>query len=104
VEGPAVDRGEEILTPQAPAFVADLQSRLGAHRDALLAARATRQAEIATARRIGFRPETAAVRDGDWQVPPPPPGLVDARALFEQVALAEEFPDLRTLPAYELID
>jgi hypothetical protein len=27
-----------------------------------------------------------------------------ARRLFEQVALAEEFPDFPTLPVYELID
>ena len=32
------------------------------------------------------------------------PRLDDARALFELVALAEEFPDFLTLPAYELID
>ncbi|WP_092198817.1 malate synthase A [Blastococcus tunisiensis] len=79
VDGPAVERGEEILTPGALAFVADLQTRFGAHRDALLAARATRRAEIATARRIDVRPETEAVRTGGWQVPPPPPGLVDRR-------------------------
>ncbi|MCW2763334.1 MAG: malate synthase, partial [Marmoricola sp.] len=79
VEGPAVERAEEILTPEALAFVADLQTRFGAHRDALLAARATRRAEIATAGTIEFRPETAAVREGAWQVPPPPPGLVDRR-------------------------
>ena len=30
VEGPAVERGEEILTPEALAFVADLQTRFGA--------------------------------------------------------------------------
>jgi malate synthase len=30
--------------------------------------------------------------------------LDDARRLFEQVALAREFPDFLTLPAYELID
>jgi malate synthase len=30
--------------------------------------------------------------------------LDDARTLFEQVALAEDFPDFLTLPAYELID
>jgi malate synthase len=30
--------------------------------------------------------------------------LDDARRLFEQVALAAEFPDFLTLPAYELID
>src|SRR3954463_9295255 len=79
VGGPPVERGEEILTPGALAFVADLQTRFGAHRDALLAARAARRAEIAAARTIDFRPETAAVREGGWQVPPPPPGLVDRR-------------------------
>ena len=30
--------------------------------------------------------------------------LDDARRLFEQVALAEDFPDFLTLPAYSLID
>jgi len=79
VEGPAVERGEEILTSDALVFVADLQTRFGAHRDALLAARATRRAEVAAARTIDFRPETAAVREREWQVPPPPPGLVDRR-------------------------
>ncbi len=29
--------------------------------------------------------------------------LADARRLFEQVALADEFPDFLTLPAYELV-
>ena len=28
----------------------------------------------------------------------------DARRLFEQVALAEDFPDFLTLPAYALVD
>ena len=32
------------------------------------------------------------------------PDLDDARRLFEQVALADDFPDFLTLPAYELID
>jgi hypothetical protein len=35
VEGPAVGRGEKTLTSEAPALVADLQTRFGAHRDAL---------------------------------------------------------------------
>ena len=30
--------------------------------------------------------------------------LREARALFEQVALADDFPDFLTLPAYELLD
>src|SRR5829696_2342940 len=79
VEGPPVERGDEILTPEALAFVADLQTRFGAHRDALLAGRATRRAQFAAARRIDFRADTASVRNGVWQVPSPPPGLVDRR-------------------------
>jgi malate synthase len=79
VAGPDVERSAEVLTPEALAFVADLQTRFGEHRDALLAARAVRRAEIAAERRIDFRPETAEIRDGDWRVPPPPPGLVDRR-------------------------
>jgi malate synthase len=35
VAGPQVERSEEVLTPQAPAFVADLQARFGAHRETL---------------------------------------------------------------------
>src|SRR3954462_14455581 len=79
IEGPAVPRQEEVLTPEALEFVGDLHARFAAHRDALLAARAARRAEIAASRRIDVRPETADVRAGDWRVPPPPPGLVDRR-------------------------
>jgi malate synthase len=78
IEGPAVERAEEVLTPEALAFVAELQARFGAERDALLAARPARRAGLAT-RPPDSRPGTAEVRDGDWQVPPPPPGLVDRR-------------------------
>jgi malate synthase len=79
VEGPAVDGAAEVLTPEALEFVADLQRRFGAQRDALLSARAVRAAEIAAARTIEFRPETAEIREGAWRVPPAPPGLVDRR-------------------------
>jgi malate synthase len=79
VVGPDVERAGEVLTPEALEFVADLQTRFGEHRNALLAARGARRAEIAAEGRIGFRPETAEIRDGDWQVPPPPPGLADRR-------------------------
>ncbi|WP_409333030.1 malate synthase A [Trujillonella humicola] len=79
VVGPDVDRAGEVLTPGALAFVGGLHSRFGAQRDALLAARGARRAEIAAAGTIEFRPGTAEIRDGDWRVPPPPPGLVDRR-------------------------
>jgi malate synthase len=79
VAGPDVERQEEVLTPEALEFVGQLQARFGAHRDALLAARVTRRAQIAAARRIDFHEDTAPVRAGNWRVPPPPPGLVDRR-------------------------
>ena len=47
VSGPSVPRSEEILTPEALAFVADLDARFHARRDELLGARRTRREEIA---------------------------------------------------------
>ena len=40
--------------------------------------------------------ETAELGDGGR--------FPEARALFEQVALADDFPEFLTLPAYELLD
>jgi malate synthase len=37
-------------------------------------------------------------RNRDW------PRIEEAAAIFEQVALADEFPDFLTLPAYERLD
>jgi malate synthase len=79
VNGPAVERGEEILTPEALAFVADLQSRFGGRRDELLAARRTRRAEIGRTGRLDFLEATADVRSADWQVAPVPADLQDRR-------------------------
>jgi malate synthase len=79
VSGPPVERGEEILTPEALAFVADLQTRFGPRRDELLAARRTRREEISRSGRLDFLPETAQVREGDWQVAPAPADLQDRR-------------------------
>src|SRR4051794_41219944 len=90
VVGPDVERSEEVLTPAALEFVADLQTRFGGHRDALLAARAVRHAEIAAERRIDFRPETAEIRDGDWRGPPPPPRPAGRRGGINRPAAAEE--------------
>jgi malate synthase len=79
VTGPAVERAEEILTPEALGFVADLQSRFGERRDDLLAARRTRRAEIGRTGRIDFLETTADVRSADWQVAPAPADLQDRR-------------------------
>jgi len=79
VSGPAVERSELVLTPEALAFVADLQRRFGARRDELLAARRARRERIGAGERPDFLPETADVRAGDWQVAAAPPDLRDRR-------------------------
>ena len=72
-------RYAEILTPEACRFVADLCGRFDGRRLELLVRRVERQREIDAGQLPDFLPETAAIRNGDWQVPPPPPDLVDRR-------------------------
>ncbi len=79
VVGPDVDRSQEILTPEALGFVAQLQRRFGERREQLLTERAVRREQIAASGRLDFLAETKSVRDGDWKVPPPPADLTDRR-------------------------
>ncbi|HET7196085.1 MAG TPA: malate synthase A, partial [Nocardioides sp.] len=79
VHGPSVDRSEEILTPEALEFIADLHRRFGPVRDELLAARGKRRAAIAEAGTLDFLAETADIRAGDWKVAPVPADLQDRR-------------------------
>lgn len=79
VSAPPVPRSEEVLTPDALAFVADLDERFHERRDELLAARRERRAEIARTGTLDFLPGTAAVRAGDWTVAPLPEALRDRR-------------------------
>ncbi len=79
VVGPEVARSEEVLTPAALAFVADLQERFGPRREQLLAARAVRPEQIAATGRLDFLDDTAALREGDWSLPAPPADLTDRR-------------------------
>ncbi len=79
VEGPPVAATEEILTPEALAFVAGLQREFGPRRLGILAARAERQAELDAGASLDFLPETASIRAGDWRVEPAPPDLRDRR-------------------------
>ena len=74
-----VDRAEEILTGDALAFVETLHRRFAARRDDLLAARATRREQVASAGTMDFLPGTAEVRAGEWTVAPAPPALQDRR-------------------------
>ncbi|GAB1693151.1 malate synthase A [Krasilnikovia sp. M28-CT-15] len=69
----------EILSAEAVAFVEDLNRRFRPRRNELLARRAQRRAEIAAGGTLGFLPETADIRAGDWTVPPAPADLTDRR-------------------------
>ncbi|SCG52219.1 malate synthase [Micromonospora echinaurantiaca] len=77
--GPRHDRFPEILTPEALAFLAELHRAFDARRRELLARRADREAALAAGELLDFLPETRHVRDGEWRVAPPAPGLVDRR-------------------------
>jgi malate synthase len=75
-----VERQDEVLTPEALEFVAELQRRFGETRNHLLRQRQERRAEIARTGRLDFLDETRDVRDDpDWRVAPAPPALTDRR-------------------------
>ncbi|HSC79219.1 MAG TPA: malate synthase A [Chitinolyticbacter sp.] len=65
----------EILTPEALAFVAKLHRRFNGRRQELLAARTLRQAELDAGKLPDFLPQTAHIRNGDWQIAPVPADL-----------------------------
>ena len=79
VAGPAVARGEEVLTPAALAFLTELHRRFDARRLELLGARAQRQSRFDAGESPDFLPQTQAVRDGDWRIAPLPADLLDRR-------------------------
>lgn len=79
VLGPVQGVFAEILTPGALAFVAGLQREFGATRLELLRRRADRQAELDADATLGFRPETAHIRESEWQVATVPRDLQDRR-------------------------
>jgi malate synthase len=64
-----------VLTGEALAFVDDLERRFGARRKELLEARKERRRSGT----LDFLPETRAIRESDWTVAPPAPGLEDRR-------------------------
>jgi malate synthase len=72
VVGKTEDRFDEVLTPEALAFVADLQRRFGPRCTELLAKRRERRAQAAETGKLDFLDETKDVReDTSWQVAPP---------------------------------
>ncbi|MEP9377446.1 malate synthase A [Aquabacter sp. CN5-332] len=79
IKGPLGPRYEEILTPEALAFVAELHRNFNATRKSLLEARAARQARFDAGELPDFLPETKAVREAEWTIAPLPQDLLDRR-------------------------
>ncbi len=79
IVGPMKPHYAEILSPEACRFIVELFRKFGPRRLELLTRRVERQREIDAGRLPDFLPETAAIRGGDWRVPPPPADLVDRR-------------------------
>ena len=70
---------EDLVTPDAQAFLAGLHRRFEPARQALLAERRRRQARFDAGALPDFRDDTRAIREGDWQVAPIPAALRDRR-------------------------
>ena len=79
VLGTQAPRFEEILTPAALSFLAELHRRFDGRRRELLARRMERQKLFDAGERPDFLPETRAIREGDWTVAPIPADLLDRR-------------------------
>jgi malate synthase len=72
----AIETGfDEVLTPDAIEFVAELQHQFGGRRAELLEARARRRERLARGDLLDFLPDTRDVREADWTVAPVPPDL-----------------------------
>src|SRR5436309_2467696 len=71
VIGATGERVDEVLTPEAIAFVTDLQRRFGTTREELLSRRQQRRQQAADTGRLDFLAETKDVReDTSWRVAP----------------------------------
>jgi malate synthase len=79
VLGDPVERGEEILTPEALAFVGGLHEAFAARRDELLEARTVRREEASRTGKLSFLAETEHIRAGEWTVAEAPEALRDRR-------------------------
>ncbi|WP_309103479.1 malate synthase A [Microbacterium sp.] len=80
ISGPIRARYDEILTPEAIAFLTELHHRFSARRHDRLADRMRRRFEIGNGRDPRFRDDTAHIReDAEWRVAGAGPGLEDRR-------------------------
>ena len=69
----------KILTPEAVAFIVDLQRTFNDRRKVLLDARHQRQKRLDAGEKPNFLAETKAIRDAEWTVAPLPADILDRR-------------------------
>jgi malate synthase len=79
VLAPVSERHAEILTPEALAFIVDLQQTFNVRRKELLAARKERQKRLDAGEKPDFLPETKKIRESEWTVAPIPKDILDRR-------------------------
>ncbi len=80
ITGPMRPRYDEILTPEALQFLAELHHRFAGPRHDRLAERMQVRYDLGNGRDLRFLPETASVReDASWRVAGAGPGLEDRR-------------------------
>ncbi len=77
--GPAPAEAARVLTPEALAFLGELERRFAARRRGLLAEREARRAAYRAGTLPAFPPETREVRESEWRVAPAPRDLDDRR-------------------------
>src|SRR5205823_1546087 len=75
LRGAVQHRFEEVLTPGALEFVAELQRRFGGTRAKLLERRAERRRRLQGGELLDFLPETSEIREADWSVAARPADL-----------------------------
>jgi malate synthase len=76
---PVTESYARILTPEAVAFIADLQRTFNGRRKALLAARQERQKRLDAGEKPRFLEETREIRESEWAVAPLPGDILDRR-------------------------
>ncbi|RCW87175.1 malate synthase A [Paracoccus lutimaris] len=75
----AVPGADDVLTPEALAFIAELQGRFGLRLHALMVARARRQERIDRGELPDYLPQTKEIRQGIWRAADIPEILEDRR-------------------------
>src|SRR5438876_8995343 len=79
IPSPTLEGFDEILTPEALAFVRDLVREFSPRLDSLLQKRTLAHARLRTGTLPNFLDETHEIRDSDWKVGPVPADLRERR-------------------------